>query len=115
MRLDQEIARYSAVADRKGLTYAERLAEYRRLADRYFEVDRYQTFTARHLAHLDEATVDFFESAEFDDILVATVRDTFPPHEHESFVAHYRGLVAAWCGEQRSPARARDDASAEGR
>jgi len=21
---------------------------------------------------------------------------TFPPHEHEQFVAHYRGLLDAW-------------------
>ncbi len=25
-----------------------------------------------------------------------TVRATFPAHEHEHFVAHYRGLLAAW-------------------
>jgi hypothetical protein len=26
------------------------------------------------------------------------VRATFPAHEHEQFVAHYRGLLAAWEG-----------------
>ena len=29
-------------------------------------------------------------------MLVQTVRSTFPAHEHDHFVAHYRGLLAAW-------------------
>ena len=29
-------------------------------------------------------------------VLVDTVRSTFPTHEHEHFVAHYRGLLGAW-------------------
>ena len=33
---------------------------------------------------------------DFDRLLVETVRSTFPAHEHEHFVAHYRGLLAAW-------------------
>jgi hypothetical protein len=33
------------------------------------------------------------------------VQDTFPPHEHEHFVAHYRGLLAAWARDNaRQPA-----------
>ena len=26
---------------------------------------------------------------------MTTVRSTFPAHEHEHFIAHYRGLLAA--------------------
>jgi len=40
------------------------------------------------------------ESAEFDHHLVATIQRAFPPHEHEQFVAHYRGLLAAWAADQ---------------
>jgi hypothetical protein len=29
-------------------------------------------------------------------VLVETVQTTFPAHEHEHFVAHYRGLLEAW-------------------
>jgi hypothetical protein len=39
-------------------------------------------------------------SPEFDALLVDTVRSTFPQHEHEHFVAHYRGLLAAWADGQ---------------
>jgi hypothetical protein len=102
MRIDQDVARYIAVADRTGLDPGTRLAEYRRMADHYFDLDRYQSFCARHLGHLDEVSVDFFASAELDGILVSTVRETFPAHEHERFIAHFRGLIAQWCAEQRS-------------
>jgi hypothetical protein len=28
------------------------------------------------------------------------VKQTFPPHEHDHFVAHYRGLLSAWARDQ---------------
>ena len=34
-----------------------------------------------------------------DDLLVETVRSTFPAHEHDQFVAHYRGLLGAWVSD----------------
>jgi hypothetical protein len=81
--------------------YAEKLEEYRRLADAYFQVDRYAEFCDRHLAHVDEAMVDYVRSPAFDDMLINTVRTTFPEHEHEHFIAHYRGLLAAWADDQK--------------
>ena len=44
--------------------------------------------------------VDYFGGPEFDALLVETVGATFPAHEHEQFVAHYRGLVGAWVRER---------------
>jgi hypothetical protein len=32
------------------------------------------------------------------------VRNTFPAHEHEQFIAHFRGLLAAWAHDQRATA-----------
>jgi hypothetical protein len=87
--------------DRDDLTYEEKLAKYRELADAYFEVPRYEEFCEQHLAHLDEVAHEWFTSTEFDDVLVRTVRETFPAHEHEHFVAHYRGLLAAWARDDR--------------
>jgi len=71
------------------------------LADAYFELDRYQEFCSTHLASLDEVMLGFIESQDFDDLLVDTVSSTFPPHEHERFVAHYRGLLGAWAANHR--------------
>jgi hypothetical protein len=103
---DQGRRAYVAIGDRDDLSYADKLAEYRRLADAYFEVDAYRAFCAEHLAHLDEAAFDWFTSTAFDDLLVRTVKATFPPHEHEHFVAHYRGLLAAWARDNSGSRRA---------
>jgi hypothetical protein len=101
MRIDLDTREYFAVGDDESLAYGDRLREYRRLADEYFETDRYEDFCAEALPNLDELLVDYVESDDFDRVLVDTVRSTFPPHEHEHFVAHYRGLLAAWAADQR--------------
>ena len=92
--------RYFEVGDREDLPYEEKLAAYRRLADEEFQVDAYEEFCATHLAHLDGLVHDWFTSAEFDDLLVRTVQSTFPAHEHEHFVAHYRGIMGAWARDR---------------
>jgi hypothetical protein len=96
MRINQNSRDYFDVGDRDDLSYEEKLTEYRRLADDYFQVDAYREFCDRNLGHFDEAVHEWFTSRAFDDVLVRTVQDTFPAHEHEHFVAHYRGLLAAW-------------------
>jgi hypothetical protein len=99
--VDLDTRKYFAIADRDDLSYREKLKEYRKLADAQLEVDKYQEFCARHLAHLDEVSVEWVESDEFDRILVDTVRSTFPSHEHEQFIGHYRGLLQSWARDQR--------------
>ncbi len=87
--------------------YEEKLDAYRALADDYFEVDAYEEFCDRHLAHLDEAMAGYVDSPEFDALLVETVTRAFPPREHEQFVAHYRGLLARLGRRPALTARAR--------
>jgi hypothetical protein len=99
MRIDVSPAPWFEVGDRDDLSYEEKLREYRRLSDEYFQVDAYRAFCASALPHLDEAAQEWFTGPELDRLLVDTVRATFPAHEHERFVAHYRGLMAAWAGE----------------
>jgi hypothetical protein len=89
-----------AVADRSDLSYPEKLAAYRKLADAYFETERYHDFCDSRLRHLDEIALDYFRGPDFDRLLVETVRATFPPHEHDHFVAHYRGLIGLWAREE---------------
>jgi hypothetical protein len=95
---------YYAIADRADLSYEEKLAGYRKLADKQLDVERYRDFCAQHLAHIDELSVAWVESPDFDRIIVETVRNTFPAHEHEQFIAHFRGLLAAWAHDQRAAA-----------
>jgi len=100
MRLEQEIGRWYAVADDPSRSWEEKLAAYRGLVDDYYEADRFTEFCDQHLASADDCMRDYVASPEFDDLLVATVQRAFPPHEHEQFVAHYRGLLAAWVADQ---------------
>jgi hypothetical protein len=95
-RLDTDTAAYFAIADDPGLSYAEKLAGYRRLADDYFEIDRYEEFCAKHLGHLDEVVAEWFASPAFQALLDQTVRGMYPPHEHDRFLAHFTGLLDAW-------------------
>jgi hypothetical protein len=101
MRIDQELRRYFEVGDREDLSYEEKLAEYRRMTDQYFQVEEYAEFKATCLPHLDELVVEYFAGEQFDNMLVRTIRSTFPDHEQEHFIGHFRGLVGLWTtGEQ---------------
>jgi hypothetical protein len=104
--VDLDTGSYFAIADREDLDYAAKVREYRRLADRQLEVDRYQEFCARHLAHVDEVCVEWVESDDFDQLLIDTVRSTYPAHEREMFLAHFRGLLGLWAHDQRVAATA---------
>ena len=95
-RLDMNSADYFAIGDREDLSYAEKLAGYRKLADDYFEIERYQEFCARHLSHVDAVVYEWVRSAEFRTLLDETVRSTYPAHEHDRFLGHFGGLIDAW-------------------
>ena len=102
MPIDLDARRYFDIGDDDTLPYAEKLAAYAHLADDHFDSSRYQEFCANHLAEVDEAMVEYVESSEFDRLLVDTVRDAFPTHEHDAFIAHYRGLLGAWASDQHA-------------
>ena len=101
MRLNQRTREYFEIGDRDDLSYEEKLDQYRTIADDFFEVERYDEFCAEALPNLDELMLEYVESDDFDRLLVETVQTTFPAHEHEHFVAHYRGLLDAWAKDQR--------------
>jgi hypothetical protein len=103
-RLDLDTRRYFEIGDREDLSYAEKLAAYRQLADAYFEVDRYRDFCDSRLPHVDELVLEWITSAEFDRLLVDTVRAGYPHDEHERFIGHFRGLIGQWVRERGATA-----------
>jgi len=100
-RLDTDTAAYFAIGDDPSLSYAEKLGRYRQLTDDYFEIERYQDFCATQLAVVDEIVFDWVSSPEFTTLLDETVRATYPAHEQEKFLAHFRGLIDAWIRDNR--------------
>lgn len=101
-RLDTDTSAYFAIGDDPSLSYAEKLAGYRALADDYFEVERYEEFRSRHLAHVDEMVFDWVNSEGFRSLLRETVRAMYPVHEHEKFLGHFGGLMDAWVRDNSS-------------
>jgi len=98
--IDLATRAYFDVGDRDDLSYEQKLAEYRGLADRYFDVERYRDFCDTYLSTVDEQVHDWIASPEFDRLLVDTVRATYPAHEQERFLAHFRGLLTLWLNDQ---------------
>jgi hypothetical protein len=92
------------IGDDADRTYAEKLEAYQGLANTYFERDRYDEFCAEALADIDDMVVDWVSSADFDDLLTQTIVATYPSHEVDQFVSHFRGLIEMWLRDQRSPA-----------
>jgi hypothetical protein len=99
-KLDLETDRYFAIADEAGLSYREKLAGYRGIADAYFETERYQDFCSSSLARLDDVVLDWVAGPDFDELIVRTVRSIYPVHEQDKFIAHLRGLLSLWVRDQ---------------
>jgi hypothetical protein len=99
-RLDLDTDRFFTVADEAVLSYREKLDVYRDLADAYFDSARYYDFWADQQARLDEAVLDWVAGPDFDELLTRTVRSVYPPHEHDQFIAHLRGLMDLWVREE---------------
>jgi hypothetical protein len=98
-RVDVDAIPWFEIGDREDLSYEEKLREYRRLADEHFEAEAYAEFASGPMRHVDEIAHEWFTSGEFDRVLVETVQTTFPAHEHEHFVEHYRGLLRSWASD----------------
>jgi len=98
-----------AFADDPDLSYGDKLAAYQGLANVYFETDRYRDFCATALPDLDAMVLDWVTSAEFDAMLTRTVHATYPEHEVDMFLRHFRGLLELWVNDQ-NPAQQQPEA-----
>jgi hypothetical protein len=105
MRINQNTRSYFEIGDREDLTYEEKLERYTELVNAYFQADEFAEFRATAIQHLDEVVLDYFESAEFDDLLVRSVRLEVEPERHEEMIERSRRLVGAWATDRRAAAR----------
>jgi hypothetical protein len=99
-KVDLHTERYFAIADDESLDYDAKLDAYLALADEYFETAKYNEWCASYLSHFDERLVEWVSGDDFDRILRETVAATYPAHEQEKFLAHFRGLVGLWVTDQ---------------
>ena len=88
------------IADDPDLSFSDKLGRYGLLADQYFQADEYREFCSTSLARLPEIVRDWIDSSDFDQLLVETVRKTYPAHEHDRFLAHFRGRMELWVKDQ---------------
>lgn len=95
MPITMDLEKYFKIAD-SDRSYEEKLTEYEKLADKHFETARFEEFLATELKDLAEVMWALVQTPHFDDILTQTVRTTFPPHEHDHYIAHFRGLLRHW-------------------
>jgi hypothetical protein len=101
-RLHVDPTPWFAVADDPDLDYGAKLGHYQRLADEHFDTERYHEFCATALPDIDDIVLEWVTSPHFDSVLVDTVAATYPEHERERFLAHFRGLVGLWVSDERT-------------
>ncbi len=104
MRVNQNTRDYFDIADDPTLSYEEKLRRYRELADAYFQADAFEEFRAEALPNLDELTVEYFESSQFDDLIVHAVRLEVEPENQDKLIERSRSACAAWAADRRATA-----------
>jgi hypothetical protein len=98
-RMDNTTRDWFDIADDPDIPFSEKLGSYARLADEYFEAERYREFCSTSLASLPELVYEWITSPDFDNLLMETIRKTYPAHEHDMFAAHFRGLLGLWASD----------------
>jgi hypothetical protein len=93
-----------AVADDPELTYRAKLLRYQQLADQHFQKERYLDFCATALPNINDLVLEWVTSTDFDRMLTETVVQTYPEHEREWFMGHFRGLIGLWVDDQQQVA-----------
>ena len=96
---------YFDIAD-QDIPFSEKLVKYDGLAKKHFDSDRFDEFRATHLKHLDEITINFFQTDRAKEIIREKVALLFPKHEIEQFTEHFFGLVRFWCKTEGDRLRA---------
>jgi hypothetical protein len=96
MRINQTTRDYFEIGD-SDLSYAEKLARYEELSDRYFQRAEFEAFRAEALPHLREIVLDYFGSEEFDEMAVRMIREgVLEPEKHEALIERSRAHARAW-------------------
>jgi hypothetical protein len=105
MPINQSTRDYLEVGDRDELSYEDKLERYRELADAHLQAAAFAEFRDAALPHLDEATLEYIESAEFDELVVRIIRAEEQLDMQESLIDQTRALVRAWAADEHAAVR----------
>jgi len=92
---------FYAIAATPGMTYAERLDGYAKIAEERLETDRFEAFCATHLKQLDEVAWEFFGTDECRAAVRKKTAALFPAHEVEPFTELFFGRIQDWRRDQK--------------
>ncbi len=105
-KVDLHTERYFAIADDESLDYDAKLEAYLALADEHFETAKYHEWCADHLPDFDDPRPSTGSPAPTSTALLReTVAATYPLHEQEQFLAHFKGLTNLWLSDQSAGSR----------
>ena len=99
-RLDTDTRRYFEISDRSDLDYGQKLA----VTGASPTSTSPSTTTASSAPRTWPTSTSGCSTGPagptFDRLLVDTVTSTYPEHEHERFIAHFRGLTGLWVRDE---------------
>ncbi|MBK8977064.1 MAG: hypothetical protein IPM29_14205 [Planctomycetes bacterium] len=84
------------VAARPDLDYAHKLELYAAIAERHFDLERFDAFCAEHLGQLDRVAWEYFGTADARRAIRAKVEALFPRHEWDDFTEHFWQSIQRW-------------------
>ena len=95
MNMNLDWHKYIAIAD-QDKPFEDKLADYVRIARQRFDVDRFEEFCDRHLAHLDEVALHYFSTEPVRHAISEKVEALYPEHEHEDFTELFWSRIQHW-------------------
>lgn len=100
MRHHPDWTPYFLVAD-TDMTYREKLSAYAEIGHETYETERFNEFSDRFLADLDEVTWEYFGTDRALEAVRRKVAVLFPEHEVDRFTDHFWGLLEFWRSTER--------------
>lgn len=89
--------RYFEVMKKENLSYNEKLDAYTKIADDYFETEKYENFCKEQIPDFDAQAYEFFASEQFEKVIEAEVKYYFKiPNEIPEKISHYQGIHNFW-------------------
>jgi hypothetical protein len=86
---------YFAIAE-KDISFDEKLAAYVKIARQRFDVDAFEAFCDKHLAHLDEVAHHYFASDGVKAAIREKVEALYPAHELDEFTELFWNRIQNW-------------------